>query len=85
MIWRAEDFEKIVNGLKPLTRDIMSSAFRASFFRIFLLLVSIRFFALPTLSGQALLTGMMQAILANELMIGHTSQFIVLQICLSAH
>ena len=46
-----ELFEKIVNGLKPLTRDIISSAFRALFFRIFLLLVIIRFFALPSLSG----------------------------------
>ena len=65
--------------------NIISSAFRVSSFRVLLLFVLIRYIALPPLSGQALLTGMMEAILANELMIEYSSEFIVAQIYLSAH
>ena len=65
--------------------DIISSAFRISFFRVLLLFVLIRYISLPSLSGQALLTGMMEAILANELMIEYSSEFIVAQIYLSVH
>ena len=65
--------------------DIISSTFRVSFFRVLLLFVLRRIIALPPLSGQALLTAMMEAILANELMIEYSSEFIVAQIYLSAH
>ena len=61
--------------------DIISNAFRASFFRVLLLFVLKHFIALPPLSSQAELIVMMWATLVNKLMIGYTSQFIVAQIC----